>query len=102
MRAEAPNPIRLPPAVRAEVAARSGFRSFWMARWVQSNSVVANRRLSLASIRQEQSSFFQLPKIFYATKSPHSRRLPSNFRPSTLQHLQEAVALLFHSSRPPG
>ena len=61
-------PIRLLPAVRAEVVVRSGCRPFHMAQWVQPNSVVANRRLSLASNRQEQSIFFQPSNILCVMK----------------------------------
>ena len=43
-------------------------RPFHKVQWVQINSVVVNRRLSLASIRQEQSMFFQPSNILYVMK----------------------------------
>ena len=61
-------PIRLPPAVRVAVMPRLGCRLFHMVRRVQINSVVVNRRLSLASIRQEQSIFFQPSNILCVMK----------------------------------
>ena len=63
-----PMPIRLLREVRAGVAAQFGLSAFSDATVGADNSVAVNRQLSLASIRQEQSTFFQPSNILRAMK----------------------------------
>ena len=63
-----PKPIRLLRAVRAGVAAQFGLSAFSDATLGADNSVAVNRQLALASIRQEQSTFFQPSNILRAMK----------------------------------